>query len=195
MPILAKDEDKQHRIKEKSVLDACSSKARAIGASTPATASRGVTVAGTKMSKLITPAMKPTTTDSISGISTAATTASVGVAQKTSSSSTPTGANNAKGANGLIASKKIPMVIQDIPPFRGSGKAKTSTPKAASTISNGSSTNSASNGNVAKSMSPAGGTVPLSPTTATANRLNVNATSFRPNPKANVFMHFCCSFC
>jgi hypothetical protein len=190
VPILAKDEDKQHRIKEKSLLDATSSKARAIGASTPATASRGVAVAGTKMSKLVTPAMKPTATDVSSGISsTTIPSGGPGAAQKTSSSSTPT---NTKGINGLTASKKIPMVIQDIPPFRGgSGKAKTtvSTPRITGTaISNGAPTGSTSSGNVTKSTSPAGGTIPLSPTTASGNnRLNVNATSFRPNPKANAF--------
>jgi hypothetical protein len=59
VPILAKDEDKQQKIKEKSLLDATSTSARAIGASTPATASWGVAVAGTKMSKLVMPALKP----------------------------------------------------------------------------------------------------------------------------------------
>jgi hypothetical protein len=196
VPILAKDEEKQQRIKEKSLLDANATTARAIGASTPATASRGVAVAGTKMSKLVTPALKPsgaTMESAIGSSSTTNVTGGTGAAQKTSSSSTPTVANNIKGTNGSTLSKKIPMVIQDIPPFRGgSGKAKTTvnTPRATGlTISNGAppAPGSTSSGNVTKSTSPAVGTVPLSPTAATANRLNVNATSFRPNPKANAF--------
>lgn len=194
VPILAKDEDKQQKIKEKSLLDATSTSARAIGASTPATASRGVAVAGTKMSKLVTPALKPSgaTMDNASGSSsTPIVSGGTGAAQKTSSSSTPTVAINTKGTNGSTVSKKIPMVIQDIPPFRG-GKAKTTvnTPRCpVLSISNGgpAAPGSTSSGNVTKSTSPATGTVPLSPTTATANRLNVNATSFRPNHKANAF--------
>lgn len=193
VPILAKDEDKQQKIKEKSLLDATSTSARAIGASTPATASRGVAVAGTKMSK---PALKPSgvTMDNASGSSsTPMVSGGTGAAQKTSSSSTPAVANITKGTNGSTVSKKIPMVIQDIPPFRGSaGKAKTTvnTPRAPGlTISNGTlpAPGLTSSGNATKSTSPITGTVPLSPTTATANRLNVNATSFRPNPKANAF--------
>jgi hypothetical protein len=179
------------------MLDATSTSARAIGASTPATASRGVAVAGTKMSKLVTPALKPSgaTMENASGSSsTPLVSGGTGAAQKTSSSSTPTVANNTKGTNGLTVSKKIPMVIQDIPPFRGgAGKAKTTvnTPRAPGlTISNGTppAPGSTSSGNVTKSTSPVTGTVPLSPTTATANRLNVNATSFRPNHKANAFI-------
>lgn len=189
VPILAKDEDKQQRIKEKSLLDATSMSARAIGASTPATASRGVAVAGTKMSKL-TPPLKPSgaTMDNVGGgSSTANVTSGTSAAQKTSSSSTPTGANNTKGTNGSTVMKKIPIVIQDIPPFRGGpSKSKTTvnTPRA---DTHDGMPGSASSGNVTKSMSPAEGPVPLSPTSASANKLNVNATSFRPTPKANAF--------
>jgi len=50
VPILAKDQEKQRAIKEKASKDAASSQARAIGASNPTTASRGLAVAGAKNS-------------------------------------------------------------------------------------------------------------------------------------------------
>ena len=203
MPILAKDEEKQRQIKEKALQDATSLTARAIGASTPATASRGVAVAGTKMSKLVPPSLKSTVVGtSVVMDGTDSVPTGVGAAQKSTSGATSSvGTNNMKNNDGSIAPKKIPMLIPAIPPYRG-GKGKTSTtstPGQGQTGTTASSNGSpaatgtatpASNGNLTKSASPAAagtGSVPLSPTSATGNRLNVNASSFRPNPKANAF--------
>jgi hypothetical protein len=225
VPILAKDEDKQRLIKEKALVDATSNNARVIGPSTPATASRGVAVAGTKMSKIGTPALKTQATAVLDGSSTPGE--SVGAVSRavkknlgsamslvSSANANATAHNdrrnqsNAKPDGGsTTASKKVSMVIQSIPPFRG-GKGKTgadANANAASSTDGGTgpgaggasgtgSRGATTNGGLVKSTSPAasggaGGEVPSSPISATANRLNVNASSFRPNPKANAFTH------
>lgn len=222
MPILAKDEEKQRLIKEKALVDATSNNARAIGPSTPATASRGVAVAGTKMSKIGTPSLKTQATavldgsgDSVGGVSRAVKKTMGSAMSLVSSANVNATAHNDKSSQNNVkpdggsttASKKVPMVIQSIPPFRG-GKGKTgadANANAASLTDGGTgpgpggasgtgSRGATTNGGLAKSPSPAasggaGGGVPSSPISASANRLNVNASSFRPNPKANAFTH------
>lgn len=80
-----------------------------------------------------------------------------------------TGATNSNGkAEASSTAPRISMVIQSIPPFKGS-KPKQS-----------------ASGDAKTTPVPASPPVPpLSPTSA--QRLNVNASSFRPNPKAVAF--------
>ena len=194
MPILAKDEDKQRAIMEKAKTDAASGHARAIGPSTPATASRGVAVAGVKMSKPVTQALPNKAAAGSNGV-VAAPGASSG--QKQASPGTTSSTPTVKPVD-AASSKKISMIIQSIPPFKG-GKGKTpaiSTGSSVHTTTNGSTTTANANGAVRTSAgaSPSigasngnGNGAPISPNTAAANRLNVNASSFRPNPKANAF--------
>ncbi|KAF6757278.1 hypothetical protein DFP72DRAFT_252604 [Ephemerocybe angulata] len=169
VPILAKDEDKQKAIRDKATRDAQSGEARVIGASTPATASRGVLAPG----KLGEAARKPNPQISASKTVTNNLDQPPSAAQKpatTSASATP-GASASKPGD----SKKISMFIQPIPAFRGN-KSKL----AFGATSNASATpvkitTSGSNGTNANPS--VGG--PVSPSTAAANRLNVNAPSFR----------------
>lgn len=209
MPILAKDEEKQRSIKEKALLDAASNNARAIGPSTPATASRGVAVAGNKMSKLGAPSIKnqavasssvaavsgldahSTSNSGSGGSGTVKTSAGTAMFLASSTNANADEKSHVKSGNGSVTTlKKIPMVIQTIPPFRG-GKGKTSGVSASANTSLTNETGSSgttTNGGLAKATSPAAaGGVPSSPISATGNRLNVNASSFRPNPKANAF--------
>ncbi|KXN84754.1 hypothetical protein AN958_12181 [Leucoagaricus sp. SymC.cos] len=124
--ILAKDEEKQRAIKEKAKKDAESSQARAIGASTAVTASRGVGVGG-----VLKGAMKQS-----SGGTPAAGLQKPAVSQTPSSSSTAqvpsaTQKPGPTASKSETAVKKIPMYIQPIPPFKGGLKTKqTSTPGA-----------------------------------------------------------------
>ncbi|KDR76155.1 hypothetical protein GALMADRAFT_139891 [Galerina marginata CBS 339.88] len=173
VPILAKDEDRQRQIKEKAKADASSTLARAIGPSTPATASRGVAVAGAKVAGGkpgggqgqggggggVTQALAGKggagaaaaasgSGTTISAVASGAPAAAVGVsAQKTvsgashaaaaaggssSTNATPavkpttttTATTPAKPAAAAAGSKKISMVIQSIPPFKGPNKGK-----------------------------------------------------------------------
>ncbi|PPQ99133.1 hypothetical protein CVT24_009323 [Panaeolus cyanescens] len=198
VPILAKDEEKQKLIKEKAKQDAASGDARAIGPSTPATASRGVAVVGNKA--LPKPAASPADGKPAAPPATAALkkASATGTTSDPPNKPTTTPIPPTTGTTSAATStstKKISMVIQSIPPFKG-GKAKpaaastSNTPTAAPGTSNGPSaptinTNTAgSNGGVNRGGSTLA--TPISPNTA-ANRLNVNASSFRPNPKANAF--------
>ncbi|KAI5122298.1 hypothetical protein M0805_002375 [Coniferiporia weirii] len=170
--ILAKDEEKQRQIREKSTQDAQSTKARAIGvsASITSTAAQQKTASGAPAAKPVDPSRKPSapsasatlkSTDRIPTSKSANAIANGAAGSSASGASTKT-----NGSGKMEASKTVPrisMVIQTIPPFRGkkqsSGYEKT----------------------------PAAGTSsqPLSPTSQ--QRLNVNASSFRPNPKAAAF--------
>lgn len=196
MPILAKDEEKQQAIRDKASKDAASSQARAIGASNPTTASRGLPVAGAKNSESI---RKPITQALGSKIASNNAQASITAAnaQKMASvaaaSAAAAAATTAKPAESA-PSKKISMVIQTIPPFKGKDKGKQNanaiTTTSSTPVTNGASANTnqntTNNNNTARnSASPA--IVPPSPNTVANNRLNVNASSFRPNPKANAF--------
>jgi PAB1-binding protein PBP1 len=195
VPILAKDEGKQQAIKEKASKDAASSQARAIGASNPTTASRGLVVAGAKNSD---PTRKPiaqalgnkNASNNAQASITAANAqkmASVAAASAAAAAATSTAAKPAESTT----SKKISMVIQTIPPFRGKdnkGKQNanavtttSSTPVTANGPSANTNQNTTNNNAARNSASPA---IPASPNTV-ANRLNVNASSFRPNPKVS----------
>jgi len=179
VPILAKDESKQKAIREKASKDAASAQARAIGPSTPATASRGVLPGAKLAAKPNVPvnASKATAANlSQTSSSNAVPKAGGAPAKPTASTSTPSGLSNATkstdGTHAPGASKKISMVIQSIPPFKGA-KAKLAPPPGVKSpprpLQPG-----AANGT-------APGAAPLSPRAAqaAANRLNVNAPSFR----------------
>ncbi|KAF5359437.1 hypothetical protein D9756_003474 [Leucocoprinus leucothites] len=192
VPILAKDEDKQRAIKEKAKKDAESNSARAIGASTAVTASRGVGIGGALKGAMKQPTggapavgtsglQKPPVSQQPSSSSTA----------QTASSQKPAGPTASKSETAV---KKIPMYIQPIPAFKGGKLKQTSTPSAATASSSAVSGASGMNGSVTPATatttattSPTPGVAtPVSPTTATsANRLNVNASSFRPTMKAS----------
>ncbi|KAH9850336.1 hypothetical protein C2E23DRAFT_322598 [Lenzites betulinus] len=157
VPILAKDEDKQRLIKEKTVRDAEDQRARSIGVSSTLTAApvaRGVPSAG----------------HAPSAKAIAETTRQMSAAKASASAGAPAALKTAPskpGDNG----KKISMFIQPIPPFKGSRtSASPGQPQSAAPVANG-------------GVKPAAS--PLSPTAA--NRLNVNASSFRPTAKASPF--------
>lgn len=170
VPILAKDEDKQRQIREKSTQDAQSTKARAIGvsASVLTTSTQQKVSAGTP-SKPIEPTRKPliqpmsaTKPDRVP----ASKSSNVLQGNAAATSSAPASKSNEPNAK-LESSKTMPrisMVIQPIPPFRGPKK------------------QGSGDGKTTPSSGPS---QPLSPTSQ--QRLNVNATSFRPNPKAAAF--------
>ncbi|KAF8972204.1 hypothetical protein BDZ97DRAFT_1913428 [Flammula alnicola] len=224
VPILAKDEDRQRQITEKAKLDAASAQARAIGPSTPTQASRGVAVGVAKNSerKPVSQALagKGGAAGGAAGLKTGLTTSNVPspavtatASSKPASTSTAaaTAATATVAAAGSAGSKKISMVIQTIPPFRGGSKAKTTVPTSSNTAmpasssangtpAAGASTNAnvnkigvSSNGNATNANANRGPSAAaaqssaMSPNTAAANRLNINASSFRPNPKANAF--------
>lgn len=178
MPILAKDEEKQRAIREKATKDAASTQARTIGASTPANAARGAQVAAAKISaEPRRPALAPAAKTATTTVATPQT-ASV---QKSTATTKPTGVSD-------TAIKKPAMVIQAIPPFKGSGsgngKARQSSgpsPPANGSVTINTATPSGSGSNQTANNGP------ISPATAAINRLNVNASSFRPNAKANAF--------
>lgn len=222
VPILAKDEDRQRQIKEKAEKDASSGLARAIGPSTPATASRGLPVAGAKIveRKPVPPALvgksgaagatSASGAAPVPGGASAQKTLSAANAASSSSGATLAAAVKpaAKAVSAVPSSagaKKISMVIQTIPPFKGSKVKPTSTSASATPQASGAGANGTPVGNApvntgktginqanahrtgGLTISPAAAAPsPISPNTA-ANRLNINASSFRPNPKANAF--------
>ncbi|OCH94368.1 hypothetical protein OBBRIDRAFT_722811 [Obba rivulosa] len=154
VPILAKDEEKQRQIKEKSTRDAESVQARSIGVSATVTTSAAIsqhpTPPGTsKPEASPAPAPQP------------------GVGAK---SIPPSKSGDAKAS-------RISMVIQPIPPFKGK---RQSTP--AGSIAPPAGPTGPANGQQRPTNTAANNNTPLSPTSA--NRLNVNASSFRPTVKA-----------
>lgn len=159
VPILAKDEDKQRAIKEKSTRDAEDTKARSIGVSTTIAAAPGARPipapgkAGADTSRAAPVAKAPGASSSGASVSKTATAPS-------------------KPGDGP---KKISMFIQAIPPFKGKRASAAPAPATPQLQPVAPSTNGA--GKPAAS--------PLSPTAQ--NRLNVNASSFRPNVKASTF--------
>ncbi|KAH9481288.1 PAB1-binding protein 1 [Psilocybe cubensis] len=209
VPILAKDEEKQKAIKEKAKADAASAQARAIGPSTPATASRGFAVAGVKISdrKPVSQALagKGGAAGGLNGASSNASSANIAAQKVVSSGQTVASASTsaaatpapAKVASSSTGTKKINMVIQSIPPFKGGPKAKAAAPGASPANGTATVASPAPNAPAAAKAGPSptlntnmpkgpnAAMSPLSPNTAA--RLNVNASSFRPNPKANAF--------
>jgi hypothetical protein len=222
VPILAKDEERQRQIKEKAEKDASSGLARAIGPSTPATASRGLPVAGAKIverkpvpqalvGKGGAGASSASGVAPVPGGASAQKTLSAANAAASSSSGATSGAAVKPAAKAVSAvpsnagAKKINMVIQTIPPFKGSKVKPASTSASATPQASGAGANGTPVGNApvnasktgisqtnthrvgGATISPAAAAPsPISPNTA-ANRLNINASSFRPNPKANAF--------
>lgn len=159
VPILAKDEDKQRAIKEKSTRDAEDTKARSIGVSTTIAAAPGV---------------RPIPAPGKAGVDTsrAAPVAKPSGASSSGSLMSKTATAPSKPGD---SSKKISMYIQPIPPFKGKRASAAAAPTPAQLQPVVPSTNGAAK--------PAAS--PLSPTAQ--NRLNVNASSFRPNVKASAF--------
>lgn len=163
--ILAKDEDKQKAIRDKSSKDATSSQARTIGPSTSSHAvpARGPQLTSAKIMEAAArkPSANPTTTSSAS-------------AQKTG------------GAKTESAKPTKPMMfIQPIPAFKGA-KPKQAQPATSSTTP--SSSKQQQQQAPAKSPTPSSGAAASAAANAAAmNKLNVNASSFRPNPKASAF--------
>lgn len=162
VPILAKDEDKQKAIRDKAEKDAASAQARAIGASTPSIASRGV-LAGNKPASKPNAPMAPSKTVAGNLSQTNSSSAVPKAANANAAASTSTAAPTAatKSNESVLATKKVSMVIQAIPPFKGAKPKAAPAPSAAA--------QSASNG-------------AMSPAAAAANRLNVNAPSFKVKP-------------
>ncbi|PSS19953.1 hypothetical protein PHLCEN_2v3126 [Hermanssonia centrifuga] len=158
--ILAKDEDKQRQIREKSTKDAESNHARSIGPSA---------LTGPALNTSSTATRLPST-PSTAKIPTAASPQPSGAkAPAVAKTSSATGTSGKESA----ASKRINMFIQPIPPFKS--KRSGATPP---TPAPGASTPSRSSTNASNTSA-----TPLSPTSA--NRLNVNASSFRPTTKAS----------
>ncbi|KAJ7035042.1 hypothetical protein C8F04DRAFT_1099897 [Mycena alexandri] len=182
VPILAKDEDKQRAIKEKSTKDAASAQARNIGASSSPSTAPGAPRGGPQLAAKISPDAGRKPSAPAGGKGTAATPPTKGAAAK------PAGAPAAAAAPPRLAATGKPgvnMVIQSIPPFRGAKARQTSHPTA-NTARPPNMTTSATTSALASSGSAtaaAAPPAPVSPNTAAANRLNVNASSFKPNPK------------
>lgn len=171
--ILAKDEDKQRAIIEKSTKDASSTQARAIGA----TAALSATPAANPPTPTGTSRVIPSTSGTVS--STGSTSSKLAASPSVVSSKTPTSTASNKNA-------RVNMVIQPIPPFKGKKS------QHAAQLSNG--TTQATT----KPSGPSAGVQPTKSAEITkaevaakaelaANKLNVNASSFRPNPKAVAF--------
>ncbi|KAI8980172.1 hypothetical protein BD414DRAFT_516611 [Trametes punicea] len=192
VPILAKDEEKQRQIKEKTVRDAEDQRARAIGVSaTLAAAAAAAPIPRAVPSAGIAPSVasaKASAAETARQMPAAKASASSGAA-----SATPKATATAPSKPGE-SGKKISMYIQPIPPFKGKrtstspsqqgqpgqpgqqppgqgqGQNQPPAPQSAAPTANGGAKPAAS---------------PLSPTAV--NRLNVNASSFRPTAKVSPF--------
>ena len=168
MKIIAKNEDKQRAIIEKSTKDAASAQARAIGAT--AALSATPTVVTNPSTVPIANRVVPSTSGNVLGAST--TSSKLVSSPSTVVTKTPSTAASKNG--------RIGMVIQPIPPFKGRKPQPTTQPSnnatqaAAKPSAPGPGVQSTKNAEAAKAD-------------VAANKLNVNATSFRPNPKALAF--------
>lgn len=164
--IIAKNEEKQRAIIEKSTKDAASTQARSIGATAALSATPTVINPPTVP---IANRVVPSTSGNVLGTS---TTSSKLVSSPSVASKTPSTAASKNG--------RIGMFIQPIPPFKGKKPQPTAQPSnnatqtAAKPSGSGSGVQSTKNAEAAKAE-------------VAANKLNVNATSFRPNPKAVAF--------
>lgn len=161
--ILAKDEDKQRAIIEKSTKDASSTQARAIGA----TAALSATPAVTPPTPTGTSRATPSTSGNVSGMASSKLAASPSVVSTKAPTST-------SGKNA-----RINMVIQPIPPFKGKKLQSVAQPSNSTTQVTTKPSGSGSGAQPTKNAEPAKADA--------AAKLNVNATSFRPNPKAVAF--------
>lgn len=157
--ILAKDENKQQAIRDKSSKDAASIGARAIGSaiSTSNMPTRPVvppSVARLDNRKTLAPVPKPA--------------AALATTQKPTTTSKTAEASKPAGGKPLIS-----MHIQAIPPFKGQ-KSKPTTPTPP--------TNGTANGTAAPPANVIKPSVSSTPSNSN-NKLNVNASSFRPGSK------------
>nr|GAT60766.1 predicted protein [Mycena chlorophos] len=164
VPILTKDADKQRQIKEKSTKDAAAPHARNIGASSSSTtvpgAPRGTAPA---LAAKIAPS-KGAPAKAPSPAAAKAAPAAVKPAVVPTPRLAPTG------------KPAIPMVIQNIPPFKG---AKTSRQSSQPATTNGTAASSPR----PPTMTPSATTPALStgpPPSPNTAKLNVNAMSFKP---------------
>jgi hypothetical protein len=162
--ILAKDEDKQRAIVEKSTKDAASTQARAIGATAAlsATPANPPTPTGTNR-------VTPSTSGNVS--ITGSTSSKLAASTSVVSAKTPTSTASKNG--------RINMVIQPIPPFKGRKSQHASQPSNSTTQVTTKASGSGGGAQPTKSAETAKADV--------AAKLNVNATSFKPNPKAVAF--------
>ena len=190
--ILAKDEDKQRQIREKSSRDAASAQARAIGVTSATAALLGPGPGAAPHAHGAAPAV-PTSATVKALASAKHAAAAVGASASAGSALGKAGDGAAGKAQQQAVGKsgRISMVIQPIPPFKGprSGKHGAAGDKAgAGAGAAGSSAASASAGVKSAGASASASAQAQAQAQAHANRLNVNASSFRPNPKAVAFM-------
>jgi hypothetical protein len=166
VPILAKDEEKQKQIKEKSAEDASSSGARAI-ATVPPPGTAGVSPSPSHQAPPTTakPAVKGGAVAAKNGVVVPAKKPSDGIPASASATAKP----DPSAKNGRVS-----MFIQAIPPFKAKAKPGVPVPAAAPSA--------APSGSGPPSASATPPAAPSSP--ATTARLNANAPLFRPMPKA-----------
>jgi hypothetical protein len=164
--ILAKDEEKQRAIIEKSAKDAASTQARSIGV----TAALSATPAANPSTPTATSRVVPSTSGNVLGAG--STSSKLVSSPSVVATKTPPSATAKNG--------RVSMVIQPIPPFKGKKSQQATQPSNSSTQA---TTKSSGSGPGAQSSKNA----EAAKADSAANKLNVNATSFRPNPKALAF--------
>ncbi|KAJ7931503.1 hypothetical protein B0H13DRAFT_1958504 [Mycena leptocephala] len=177
VPILAKDEEKQRAIKEKSTKDAASAQARNIGASSSPSTAPGAPRGGPPLAAKISPDSGRKPSAPASSAKTAAPPVAKGTAAKPAAPAAAPPRISATGKPG------ISMVIQSIPPFKGPKARQSSQPTTATTGARPPNMTTSVTTSVLASGSAAAPAPPVSPNTAANNRLNVGAPSFKPNPK------------
>lgn len=185
VPILAKDEDKQRQIKEKSNRDAGSSGARAIGPLNTLTSPSGNLGASTSAAHRLNQPSAPGSAKppaANSSIAKQATIASAKAAAGASKAAATAGKGSDSG-NAASGKSRVSMVIQAIPPFKGKRASTTDSSNGPATANSSRTTPPAVNTSAASRLTAPSGpaATPLSPTSA--NRLNVNASLFRPTTK------------
>ncbi|KAG8882478.1 hypothetical protein FRB97_008207 [Tulasnella sp. 331] len=204
--ILAKDEDKQKAILEKSAKDAEDCKARAIGQTYPPTSLPGGDIPKQTGAPVATAAApKPPAMNRASVIqpippfkggmtasaSTKVASPDASKSAQNNSNATPAGAVAAASTSKVSEKepagapnnrpKRIQMMVPKIPPFDPSKRR----------VANNGAEASGSNGSVGSSAAADGSGIvtPTSPRTAAAaaTKLNAGASSFKPNPNASAF--------
>ncbi|KAG8937247.1 hypothetical protein FRC03_010101 [Tulasnella sp. 419] len=196
VPILAKDQDKQKSIVEKSTKDAADAKARTIGVPTqlsplPGASSNAVNgatpppAAAKNMGSGLTPSnlpYKPAAIPPIPAFKGKATTnAASSKAGSGATSSNKPASSSTLPADAQPKREPIIMSIQKIPPFDPS--------KRRTVVSGGDNKSSAgpAAGGSVNGQPPASPTGSTSSSAQNAFKLNANASSFRPNPTASSF--------
>jgi len=167
--ILAKDEDKQKSIREKSLKDAESAVARSI-ASTTASATPAV-------------AQRPPTNKQAAAESSTSASKKAFAVQEIPPSAKGTvlasSSTSSKLAGPPAKKPAVNMMIPEIPPFKG--------PKSRSSLPQGVSAPALNGPSASKTAAQAQANAAAQAKIAAANKLNINASSFRPNPKAGGF--------